>query len=77
VRGDFVLDASVALALYLPATAAQKDYADKVVSLLINGALADVPALFAIETVSTLVKRSGGDSSTRHGWRWRWMIWTR
>lgn len=53
---DFVLDASVALALYLPATAAQRSYAGKVFGLLQNGAVATVPGLFFAEVGAVLVK---------------------
>lgn len=53
---DFVLDASCAIALYLPATPSQKAYASKVAKLLENGAVATVPGLFFAEVGSVLIK---------------------
>lgn len=53
---DSVLDASVVVSLYLPATPAQRAYASKVVGLLYNGAVAAVPGLFAEEIGSVMIK---------------------
>jgi predicted nucleic acid-binding protein len=53
---DFVLDASVVLALYLPATPAQRSYAENVFSLLQHGAVATVPGLFFAEVGTVLVR---------------------
>ncbi len=53
---DFVLDASVALSLYLPASTAQKDYSAKVLTLIQNGAVPAVPFLWIQEVGSSLIK---------------------
>lgn len=46
---DFVLDASAGLALFLPAVKEQRDYADKVFSLIRNGAEPAVPSIWVVE----------------------------
>lgn len=56
MAGDFVLDASVVIAAYLPATPAQKKYSDNVIALLQNGAFALIPGMFPIEVGSVLIK---------------------
>lgn len=53
---DFVLDASGTLSLYLPSSQAQKDYADKVLTLIQNGAVLAVPFLWVQEVASSLIK---------------------
>lgn len=54
---DFVLDASVSLALFLPHTEAQEAYAEKVFVLIRNGAVPSVPAIWIAEMGATLLKR--------------------
>jgi predicted nucleic acid-binding protein len=53
---DFVLDSSVTLSLFLPSTPRQKAYADAVAKLLADGAVPLVPALYALEVGSVLLK---------------------
>lgn len=53
---DFVLDASVSLAWYLPATSAQDAYAGKVMTLIRNGAIPAVPSLWIHEMGARLIK---------------------
>lgn len=64
---DFVLDASVVLALHLPASAEQKLYAEKVLKLIRNGAVPAVPGLFALEVGSVLIKCRRKRLVTAHG----------
>lgn len=54
--GDFVLDASVTLAQYLPATVSQREYAAKVTDLIRNGAVPLVPALWGMEIGAVLIR---------------------
>lgn len=62
---DFVLDASAGLALFLPAVKEQRDYADKVFSLIRSGAEPAVPSIWVVEMAAALLKsrRSRGISS--------------
>lgn len=53
---DFVLDASVVAALYLPALPEQRQYGIDVLSLMREGAVPAVPGLFALELGSVLVR---------------------
>ena len=53
---DFVLDASVVVSLYLPATSVQRAYAVKTLELMRNGTVAAVPGLFDLEIGSVLIK---------------------
>ncbi len=50
------MDASVALALYLPSSQAQNAYAAKVITLIQHGAVPAVPALWVQEVGAVLIK---------------------
>jgi predicted nucleic acid-binding protein len=54
---DFVLDASTALALFLPNTPAQEEYSDYVFTLIKNGAVPAVPNIWVVE-ISAVLARS-------------------
>jgi predicted nucleic acid-binding protein len=54
---DFVLDASTALALFLPNTPAQEEYSDYVSTLIKNGAVPAVPNIWVVE-ISAVLARS-------------------
>jgi len=53
---DFVLDASVSLAWFLPASNEQDRYADKVLTLIQNGAVPAVPSLWVQEMAARLLR---------------------
>ena len=53
---DFVLDASVSLCWFIPSSPAQDIYADKILTLITNGAVPVVPSLWIEEMAARLMK---------------------
>lgn len=53
---DFVLDASVSLAWFIPATNAQDQYVDNILTIINNGAVPVVPSMWVQEMASRLLK---------------------